>query len=118
MLAWEIARQWQLDNGMTPFEEVLGRHFSCGLVHSTLSVFLLASEVCWDPASGEIGQGEPNAWFVELAAATCTNPIAEFLRVATRPHHYVLWYRAARNRPHNLHAYTWRHLARRVGLSR
>jgi hypothetical protein len=44
MLAWEIARQWQEANCMTHFEEILGAHLSCGLVHSTPEVFLLAQE--------------------------------------------------------------------------
>ena len=143
MLSWEIARQWQLENCMTPFEEILGAHLSCGLVHSTPSVFLLAQEVTWDAGQKAIVEGresrvegqQPNAWFVELAAAgtfsrrgaavtdaeqrpgmqSQRNPVREFMRVAPRSHTYVLWYRAARNRPHNIHAYKWDHLARRVG---
>lgn len=110
---------------MTPFEEIIGRHLSCGLVHSTPSLFLLASEVCWDPVSREILQPSafslqtfPNAWFVELAAATCHNPVKEFLRVATHPHKFVLWCRQSKGRKHDIHAYRWQHLARRVGLSR
>jgi hypothetical protein len=128
MLAWEIARQWQAANCMTPFEELLGGHLSCGLVHSTPEVFLLAQECHWTGTEmisrrDAEAQGLPiNAWFTELAAASPTvqqsnSPIAEFLRVAPHPHTYVLWYRAARNRPHNIHAYKWDHLARRVGLS-
>jgi len=116
MFAWEIAHQWQSANCMTPFEELLGWHLSCGLVHSTPSVFLLAQECRWDPAVKEIAKGPANAWFVELAAATCHNPMKEFLRVATRPHEFVLWYRQSPGRPHNLHAYRWEHLARRVRL--
>jgi hypothetical protein len=125
MLAWEIARQWQSENCMTPFEEILGWHLSCGLVHSTKDCFLLAQEVIWEPEQKAIVEGrgsrvesqQPNAWFVQLAAATCHNPMREFLRVATRPHRFVLWYRAARNRPHDIHAYRWEHLARKVGHS-
>jgi hypothetical protein len=118
MLAWEIARQWQSANCMTPFEELLGWHLSCGLVHSTPSVFLLAQEVNWNLDSKEIVEGQkPNAWFVELAAATCHNPMKEFLRVATRPHKFVLWCRQSRGRKHDVHAYRWEHLARRVGYS-
>jgi hypothetical protein len=135
MLAWETARQWQAENCMTPFEELLGAHLSCGLVHSTKDCFLLAQEVIWDPElkaivesreSKDEGQQcqQPNAWFVTLAASgtqvsglrSQVSPIREFLRVATHPHPYVLWYRAARNRPHNLHSYKWDHLARRVKL--
>ena len=115
---------------MTPFEELLGWHLSGGLIYSTKEVFLLAQEVTWDPEKSEIGNQKsemPNAWFVELAAASVqpstldarpsTSPIREFLRVAPRSHEFVLWYRAARNRPHNIHAYKWAHLARRVNLS-
>lgn len=124
MLAWETARQWQEANCMTPFEELLGAHLSCGLVHSTPEVFLLAREVRWDPVQKAIIPpsisrllSPCNAWFVELAASSHhSNPIAEFLRVATRPHEYVLWYRASLNRPHNLHTYKWDHLSRRVKL--
>jgi hypothetical protein len=130
MLAWEIARNWQSENCMTPFEEILGWHLSGGLVYSTRDCFLLAQEVTWDPEQKAIVESresrvegqQPNAWFVELAAASPTaqqsnSPIAEFMRVAPRAHTYVLWYRAARNRPHNIHAYKWDHLARRVNLS-
>ena len=47
MLAWEIARQWQSENCMTPFEEILGWHLSGGLIYSTREVFLLAQECHW-----------------------------------------------------------------------
>ena len=117
MLAWEIARQWQQDNCMTPFEEILGWHLSCGLVHSTRSVFLLAHEVNWDPLAKEIVQdGPPNAWFVQLAAATQSNPVKEFMRVATHSHPYALWCRQAPGRRHDIHSYKWDHLARKVGF--
>lgn len=134
MLAWEIARKWQSENCMTPFEEILGWHLSGGLVYSTRDVFLLAQECHWtgkamiSRRAAEAQGKELNAWFVELAAASVqpstldprpsTSPIREFMRVAPRTHEWTLWYRAARNRPHDLHAYTWQHLASRVGLSR
>jgi hypothetical protein len=133
MLAWEIARQWQSENCMTPFEEILGWHLSGGLIYSTRDCFLLAQEVIWDPEQKAIVESresrvdgqQPNAWFVELAASATqvsgfksqVSPIREFLRVAPRAHEWTLWYRAARNRPHNIHAYKWAHLARRVGLT-
>jgi hypothetical protein len=68
---------------------------------------------------------QPNAWFVTLAASgtqvsglrSHPSPIREFLRVATHPHKFVLWCRQSQCRPHNLHAYKWDHLARRVNLS-
>ena len=108
---------------MTPFEEVLGWHLSGGLIHSTKDVFLLAQEVTWDPVAKEILQPSafslqpsPNAWFVELAAGTCHNPVKEFLRVAPRSHQFVLWCRQSKGRKHDIHSYRWNHLARRVGL--
>ncbi len=132
MLAWEIARQWQAENCMTPFEEILGWHLSCGLVHSTPSVFLLAQECHWtgeemiSRRDAETQGKELNAWFVELAAASVqpstldsrpsTSPIREFLRVATRPHKFVLWCRQSQGRKHDIHAYRWDHLAKRVKL--
>jgi hypothetical protein len=104
---------------MTPFEEILGEHLSYGLVHSTPECFLLAREVTWDPVQRAIVEPGPvNAWFVELAASSDHSfPISEFLRVATRPHEFVLWCRQAMGRKHDIHSYRWDHLARRVGLS-
>jgi hypothetical protein len=130
MLAWEIAKQWQSANCMTPFEELLGAYLSSGLAHSTPSVFLLAQECHWtgmEMISRQEAKAQSlpiNSWFVELAAAGTfsrrgaepqRNPVKEFMRVATRPHEFVLWYRQSQGRPHNLHAYRWDHLARRVG---
>ena len=143
MLAWEIAHQWQQANCMTPFEELLGAYLSIGLVHSTPEVFLLAREVTWDPVTREILQPSafslqpsPNAWFVELAASGTQvsgfrfagpagashplrhpSPVREFMRVATHPHEFVLWCRQSADRKHDIHAYKWDHLARRVNLS-
>jgi len=125
MLAWEIAKQWQAANCMTPFEELLGAYLSSGLLHSTPEVFLLAREVTWDPSTKQIIPSSRsrllspgNAWFVELAASNHhSNPIREFLRVVTHPLPYVLWCRQSVNRQHDIHAYRWSHLARRVNLS-
>lgn len=140
MLAWEIARKWQSENCMTPFEEILGWHLSGGLVYSTREVFLLAQECHWtgeemisrrdaavtdaEHRPGQQTQDFPmNGWFVELAAASPTahqsnSPIAEFLRVAPHPHKFVLWCRQSKGRKHDIHSYRWSHLARRVGLAR
>jgi hypothetical protein len=116
MIAWDIARQWQARHSITPFEEVLGWHLSCGLVHSTPSVFLLAHEVCWNPISKEIVKGPLNAWFVQLAAATSSNPVREFMRVATHSRPFALWCRQSQGRKHDIHSYRWDQLAKRVRL--
>ena len=56
----------------------------------------------------------PNAWFLELAASVGhTNPVREFMRVATHPQEWAIWHRRNSFEPH---AYLWHKLARRVGL--
>ena len=113
---------------MTPFEELLGQYLSCGLVHSTPSVFLLAKEVRWDPVAKEIIEGNPNAWFAELAAASASpltqlssfkfqvSPVREFLRIAPHYHQWALWCRVSKSGSHDIHAYRWHKMAQRVGL--
>lgn len=116
MTPWERAKIWQAENSTESFEELLGWHLSCGLVFSTPSVFLLAHETHYDPETNEMTMElPPNAWFVPLAASVGhANPIAEFLRVATRPHEWACW---CRHNAFRIHAYPWRKLAARVGLS-
>jgi hypothetical protein len=117
MVAWEVARQWQERNCTAPFEHLLGTYLSCGLVHSTASIFLLAREVTWDPVCKEIVKGVPNAWFVELAA--CSNhvfSIREFLKVVPYSQRWALWCRQSVGRKHDIHAYAWQKLSQRVGL--
>jgi len=77
MTPWQRAKAWH-DANVTDetFEETLGWHLTHGLVYSTPEVFLLARQVYWDAALEDFtDDGEPNAWFVELAAsAGCANP--------------------------------------------
>jgi hypothetical protein len=102
---------------MTPFEEILGTHLSCGIIHSTPSIFLLAREVTWDPVGHEIIEGDPNAWFVELASSSAhATPVREFLRIVPHPHAWALWCRQSPGRKHDIHAYAWNKLSARVGL--
>jgi hypothetical protein len=95
MIAWEKAKQWQEENDATAtFEELLGWHLSNGLVHATPEVFLLASEARWNAEDQAFESGEPNCWFVRLAAsAGHANACGEFMRVFPRPHAYVAWFR-------------------------
>jgi hypothetical protein len=129
MLAWEHARTWWQDHSTTPFEERLGWHLSCGLVYSTASAFMLASEERWDPEQKAIVDGresrvesqQPNAWFVELAILQPStfdarpSTLALLLQVAPHPHAWILF---RRNNGFRIHAYRWSHLARRVGHPR
>jgi hypothetical protein len=114
MTPWQRAKAWH-DNHVTTesFEETLGWHLTHGLVYSTQEVFLLARECRWDGEEMH-DDGEHNAWFVELAAATGhANPVREFMRVASRPQQWALW---CRHNSFEIRAYDWRKLARKVGL--
>lgn len=114
LLAWQRAKQWQGQHCMTPFEDLIGWHLSCGLVHSTPSVFLLAHEVAWDAQRQSIlpaTEFPANAWFVTLAAASGqASPLKEFLRIAPHPHRYALWCRRGTS---EIHAFTWGRLQRK-----
>ena len=116
MLPWDTARTWWQDHSPVPFEERLGWHLSCGLVYSTPSAFMLASEVCWNRM--EILKGPPNAWFVELAVIQPStfdpqpSTLALLLRVAPHPHDWILF---RRNNGFKIHAYRWDRFARKVG---
>jgi hypothetical protein len=111
--AWEIAKQWQEENDSTAtFEELLGWHLSHGLVHASPQVLLLASEVRWNAEEGRFESGEPNCWFVRLAAsAGHTNPVGEFMRVAPRPQQYAAWCRRGGFEPR---IYDWNKLLRKT----
>jgi hypothetical protein len=123
MLAWQRAQHlWDAHFPDRSFESLLGWYLSSGLVHVTPSVFLLARQVEWKLEDGRWGMGEgaPNAWFVELAASRtdptiAMSPAREFMRVATHPLPFVVWARVAKTGP-RLHAYRWDQMARRVGL--
>jgi hypothetical protein len=114
MTPWQKAKHWWDDHSTDEtFEETLGWHLTHGLVYSTAEVFLLARECRWDGEEMH-DDGEPNAWFVELAAAAgCASPVREFMRVASRPQQWALW---CRHNQFEIRAYDWRKLARKVGL--
>lgn len=114
MTPWQQAKAWW-DNNTTDetFEQTLGWHLTNGLIYSTPQVFLLARECRWDGTEVH-DDGEPNAWFVELAAAVGhANPVREFMRVASRPQQWALW---CRHNSFEVRAYDWNKLSRKVGL--
>jgi hypothetical protein len=113
MTPWQKAKAWHDANVTTEtFEETLGWHLTHGLVYSTPEVFLLARECRWDGEEMH-DDGEPNAWFVELAAAAgCANPVREFMRVASRPQKWALW---CRHNSFEIKAHDWAKLSKRVG---
>jgi hypothetical protein len=114
MTAIEIAANWQRKHSTEKIEDRIAWHFARGLVWSTPDCFMLASEVRYD--NEQICGGEPNAWFVELGAATeaCANPVREFMRVAPWEHEYALW---RRNNEPRVRAFSWDKLKRKVGLN-
>ena len=118
MAPWQTASEWQREHQTEAFEDRVGFHLSCGFVWSTPAVFMLAREVYWDREMQRFGLNgeEPNAWFVELAAANeaCGNPVRELMRVAPWPHEYALWCRRGEMR---VREFRWDKLSRKVGLN-
>lgn len=113
MIAWQLAEQWQRENDATAeFSELLGQHLSTGVVHSTPQLFMLAGEVRWNPEEKHFEDGEPNCWFVRLAAgAGCANAPWGLMRVFPRSHRYVAWFRRNGFEPR---VYDWAKLLNRV----
>jgi hypothetical protein len=107
MTAWQRAKQWQDENDATArFEELLGVHLSSGLVHATPQVFLLAGEVRWNAEEQRFEDGEPNCWFVRLAASTGhANACGEFMRVFPHPQPWVSWFRGSKD--DRVRIYNW-----------
>ena len=114
MTPWQKAQQWQ-DNhdATTDFWTLLGEHLSAGYVWSSPKVFLLASETRWNAEEQTFEQGDPNCWFVRLAAsAGHASPVREFLRVAPKPHQYAGWCRHGSREPR---VYLWEKLIKKTG---
>jgi hypothetical protein len=94
MTPWQKAKQWQDTTTRRTSGTLLGEHLSSGYVWNSPKVFMLASEARWNAEEQTFESGEPNCWFVRLAAsAGHANAVGEFLRVAPKPHQYVGWCR-------------------------
>ena len=116
MTPWQLAKEWHEDHNATEtFEELLGWHLSAGVVYSSPDAFMLAREVLWDAERDEVvngGQGS-NAWLVELAAtAGGASAFGRFMRVAPRPHPWVLWCRRGEMR---VRSFNWDKLINKTG---
>ena len=114
MLPWQKAKAWQDEHdATTDFWTLLGEHLSSGLVWNSSKTFMLASEARWNAKEQNFEDGEPNCWFVRLAAsAGHANAVREFLRVAPRPHQWVGWYRRQQFEPR---IYRWEKLIKKTG---
>jgi hypothetical protein len=69
MTPWQLAQQWQDTHDTQDFWELLGEHLSSGYVWNSPKVFMLASEARWNAEEETFESGEPNCWFVRLAAS-------------------------------------------------
>ena len=114
MTPWQKAKQWQDEHdATTDFWELLGEHLSSGYVWNSPKVFLLANEARWNAEEQTFESGEPNCWFVRLAAsAGHANAVREFLRVAPHPQTYVAWCRHGSREPR---VYLWEKLIKKTG---
>ena len=75
---------------------------------------MCAKEVHWDGKAVDMNK-EANAWFVYMAASeNHSNPVREFMRLATRPHKWALW---SRHNESRVRAFAWDALSRKVNLS-
>jgi hypothetical protein len=113
MTPWQKAKQWQEENDpSTNFWELLGEHLSCGVVHSTRNLFMLAGEVRWNKEDQRFEQGDPNCWFIRLAAAAgCANPVWDYMRCLPHPHQYCAWIRRGQSWPR---VYEWEKIENKV----
>jgi hypothetical protein len=116
MTPWQRAKAWHEEHIATEtFAEALGWHLSAGVVYSAPDAFMLAREVRWDAEREEVSNDNqsPNAWFIELAAATgSANAFGRFMRVAPHPQPWVLWCRRGEMR---VRAFNWNKLTKKIG---
>jgi hypothetical protein len=114
MTPWQIAKQWQDEHdATTDFWTLLGEHLSSGLVWNSAKTFMLASETRWNSEEQTFEGGEPNCWFVRLAAGTdCANAPWELMRMFPHPHRYVAWFRRQQFEPR---IYDWDKLLKKLG---
>ena len=74
---------------------------------------MLAKACRWNAEEQQFESGEPNCWFVTLAAGTAgTNPVRECLRVAPHRQTYVAWCRRGSFEPR---VYDWEKLISKTG---
>ena len=105
---WQLAKKWHLEIGSTvSFEQLLGMYMNSGYVWSSPTEFVLGRQVRLE--DGAITHGEPNAWFVHLAAGE--EPFKRFLELAPNKQEYVCWNRRGKEK---LHIYKWNTFKRRL----
>lgn len=113
MTPWQRAKQWWDNHSTQDFWEAVGEHLSSGYVWNSPTTFMLAKPCRWNAEEKQFELGEPNTWFVSLAAgALGTNPVRECLRVAPHAMPYVAWCRRGSFTPR---VYLWEKLIKKTG---
>jgi hypothetical protein len=113
MTPWQKAKHWWDNHSTQDFWEAVGEHLSSGYVWNSPECFMLAKACRWNAEEQNFELGEPNCWFVTLAAgAAGTNPVRECLRVAPHPQQYVAWCRRGSFEPR---VYDWEKLISKTG---
>jgi hypothetical protein len=116
MTAYDLANKWQLQYGEEPLQERIDWHKDFGLVFITKKLFILASELNYDPETKDIDMqtSNTNAWFIELAAnATSESVFKHIVRILPNKQEWTLWFRRGSDK---LHAYKWDEFTRKAGV--
>jgi hypothetical protein len=116
MNAYELAQEWQNKYGEDTLEERIEWHKKFGLVYVTPKLFILASELTYDPITKDLYMHNTftNAWFIELAINASDESLFEHVkRVLPNKAEWVVWYR---NSVEKVHAYKWDEFARKAGV--
>jgi hypothetical protein len=116
MTAYEIANKWQLQYGDESLQERIDWHKEFGLVFITPKIFILASELNYNPLTKylDMQTSNTNAWFIELAANATGESLFEHIkRILPNKKEWVLWLRRGSSK---LHAYKWDEFARKAGV--
>jgi hypothetical protein len=110
MTPWRRAYESVTKYSAGDFAEMVSWHMDNGFVFSSPEVFMLAHMVAWD-GEKEVA-GEPNAYFIELAAsAGRVNLLAEMRRIAPHAVEWVLWRRRGEAR---VRSFRWEKLDKKV----
>ena len=114
MTALEKAVAWQKENSSHPFLQRLVWNMQHGFLHCDKKIFIMGHALNFDPKTKNITMNKnPNAWFVELAAATThANSVTTLWSIlAARPLKYVIWLRRGFQTPH---IYLWKKLNQKL----
>jgi hypothetical protein len=113
MTPWQRAKHWWDNHSTQDFWEAVGEHLSSGYVWNSPECFMLAKACRWNSEEQDFESGEPNTWFVTLAAGTAgTSCVRECLRVAPHPQTYVAWCRRGSFEPR---VYSMKQLIQKTG---